>query len=1586
MSGHIWRAYFDNDLEKFRNLLGLSEDRTGGSHEFSGSLTNESPFDLPSPPRRQSISTSINLATSIGDSRVPALNRFQINSRLPATTIVNPLAPATGVTILHHAATANKLEFVEALLKHPQVDLFLQDFESGWTTLHRALFFGNISIAKQILSRDDAGTGLVKIKDREGNSPFELFESTIKVDIPKPLENAMDNEDDSADEGAIGEQPSVEAGEFGGEFLGHEAFVWGSNKNLSLGFSDGDDRQFPERIPIPNPDATTELRDAIFGLAPVYAKDIQMAKFHTAIITTATSNNLFVCGHGPGGRLGLGHESTEFTFKQVALPRRVRTAALGQDHTMAVMENGDVFTWGTGRHGQLGYPANIGKNDKEEYQLIPRQVFTNLRREKVIGAAASRHHSVVHTDTSIYVFGKNEGQLGLVDTDSRSLETQPAPRRVAAAQIDQPILMVTAVDKATAILLENHDVWIFMNYGIMKVIFPFERFPNTGIKPTRPSSKYQSRPNFITKICSGGGTIAALARMGDVFTINIDKTTATTTKGLPIPQRIWSLRKRHMAVRDVDVGQEGAVIICTESGSVWQRTRRSKVKEVVGTSTGATGSAHKQLDRAKDYKFARVPGLTHIVAVRSNAFGSFAAIRRDVDVLKNRLEVRPPTLWNDLSSLLSFYDDPMVIDADKPTPQNLERALEWFLRKDLINVLKETIHEMDLAEYDTVIKSAELDEIGISIPAHSFILTARCPKLRLLFARAMKSRLNRFENLVELHHQPGGTFDLSFKGIHWFSLLIFIFYLYQDVVLPVWTRFNQNKETTQLFQRVRSELGLIAKQLGLRQLAAVTSGLYTTKLTLDADMEEALGDPLFLETGDMLLELKDRTIKVHSSLLCARCPFFDALYHGGSGRWLASRKGEEEYATDQLVRVNMKHVSFQTMQIVLNFLYSDKSVHLFDKVQVAKDGVDGFIDFVIDVLGVANELMLDRLVEVCQRVMGRFVNTRNATSILAAISESSVVSFKEVCLEYIFRNLETVMETHALDELDRDLMAELDEAVKTRQLAYMPISRSGRAEAELLERYPHLAADADNERAAVLQLLDSGASINPTTDAEPGTSPASYRQSSGFRAGSYEKNRRRRSSKSGQEKPLVQTPALGPAQGSELIFDMDDEDPASKLARTPTSRSPGLSRKESYSLSTPTSKGDVWFDCKGKQITSAEGAVGEQQNVHHKSTPSVDTTSRHADGAVKQAWAAGSGIQPNKLDLGEIIAQASRNRTSNLSLGLASAAPRELTGIDSLPTPSFAAPITAKVSQKERKRQQQQQQRQPQQATVVPKAPIPDKSIPTPKASPWKSVRPPSNPLSLQQIPTSPTSKPNLPDTTKHLDASQTPPTLPKTSLALNTPPRKLQDALPRTPQATAPKTSTQTPPSQVQTRRYNSSGDVITTPTGAVPSKSASNSVQPRSERYEDFPPISSRAEQTAHLPLAEIIQQEQIQQDIVRGKGPKQSLQDIQQEQEFMDWWEKESERYQQEEHERQLLAQGQKAGGTRGRGRGGTRGRGGVRGRGGKAGQTGASHAQQSRDADSSGTPKQGFDGGRGRRGRGRGQDSTRPSEKSETCGKA
>ena len=148
------------------------------------------------------------------------------------------------------------------------------------------------------------------------------------------------------------------------------------------------------------------------------------------------------------------------------------------------------------------------------------------------------------------------------------------------------------------------------------------------------------------------------------------------------------------------------------------------------------------------------------------------------------------------------------------------------------------------------------------------------------------------------------------------------------------------------------------------------------------------------------------------------------------GRWLAGRGEDEE------VTVDLKHVSSKTFGMVLRHIYCDTGAELFDDI-VSVD-TDEFLDTVLDVLSAANELMLDRLSQIAQAIIGRFVNVRNVCDLLNAISPSSVREFKDAGLEYLCLNLEAMLQGHHLNSLDEDLLTELDDVVRANQLAYMP--------------------------------------------------------------------------------------------------------------------------------------------------------------------------------------------------------------------------------------------------------------------------------------------------------------------------------------------------------------------------------------------------------------------------------------------------------------------------------------------------------------------------------------------------------------------
>ena len=1049
MSVYLWKYYLEDDVDNFRRLLATANYSASAQTRAHGSGGNTG-LSVGSPGKGLSTSPNLrnknkgsseweNSSRSSKGAGGVTLTRTDINSK-----------DAHSVSLLHHVASSiaeDALQYARALLDLPLLDIYAQDLESGWTALHRALYSGNVTIARALMSRDfqDAYThtsfggahvagGIIKIKDREGNSPFDVYGLSItsrllhNADGRAMLSAGLEDDEEEIAEGGSGDgsreisssriiAPQVSIG-------GDELFMFGSNKNLTLGFGDEDDRQFPERITLKRPDhllrrlhmeyqrnARSSGRNfrspaqerlqfveannlpALLQHSAIKIQDVQLSKLHTAVLTTDPEANLYICGFGQGGRLGTGDEATRFHFTCIygggLSGKKVVNIGLGQNHTIAISSHGEVFTWGNNVFGQLGYAIATSNSQQENpLQLLPRQVFGPLKRETCIGCAASRLHSVVFTKVSLYTFGKNEGQLGLVDSDARSLEVQVTPRKVAASLFSAPIGMVTANDKATICLLDNHEVWIFANYGYTRMAFPLDGFSNLfSPSSSHFSTRHDGVPNHIVKICSGGDTICAMARSGDVFTVTVSQklvsspTTSSTTNpakirgALSAPQRVWSLRKSHMAVRDVDVGQDGSIIICTEAGSVWKRVKRAKIKD----ASSIVGLADY---KPKDYKFSRIPGLTRVTAVRSNAFGAFAAVRRDTDVLRTQITVDGHSIWKDIFPLLPFagFSREEDSDTEEPTPRfwtpskpandpsTIRHAVltSKDIETELADILSR-IRSSPTSNYDIKVGSTLSD---IRIPCHEFMLAARSEVLQFGLQLFREEYFYGIHGFLSIEYDKDGNALILFQGLDILTIMNIVFYIYTDSVIDVWHHTRHAAELAFRYRQVRTELMKVASQLHLRMLEHAVRVMNPPPRTLHENMELAIQQQDYLETGDAEIELDGTNVTVHSVLLCQRCPFFEGLFHGrAGGSWLSSRR-ERLQEPEEPIKVDLKHVHSDIFSLVLRHIYADTGEELFD--EITSPDLLSFLDFVIEVMSVANELMLERLVQICQKVLGRF--------------------------------------------------------------------------------------------------------------------------------------------------------------------------------------------------------------------------------------------------------------------------------------------------------------------------------------------------------------------------------------------------------------------------------------------------------------------------------------------------------------------------------------------------------------------------------------------------------------------------------------
>ncbi|KAF9954412.1 hypothetical protein BGZ70_010570, partial [Mortierella alpina] len=295
-----------------------------------------------------------------------------------------------GMSSLHRAVVAKDLRRVKSLLEHPKIDVNEKDIESGWTALHWALYLGYLRIAILLIQHKDIN---LSIEDKERNSALDLCMATLPV--------------------------SLKTGPCAGDAL----YTWGSNSNFTLGHSDADDRKMPELVRFPYQTNAITFPRARSAKPTLY--QLSMSKFHTAIATSEPGLSARLWGFGTNGRLGSDRKMQLRPAPVSGVPGNVVVTALGRDHTVLITAKGEVYTLGNNKYGQLGYASETPRNGQDPIQYSPKKVTWSIAKVKVIGAAASKWHTVVHSETELFTFGFNYGQLGYERKD----DIQLGPRK-----------------------------------------------------------------------------------------------------------------------------------------------------------------------------------------------------------------------------------------------------------------------------------------------------------------------------------------------------------------------------------------------------------------------------------------------------------------------------------------------------------------------------------------------------------------------------------------------------------------------------------------------------------------------------------------------------------------------------------------------------------------------------------------------------------------------------------------------------------------------------------------------------------------------------------------------------------------------------------------------------------------------------------------------------------------------------------------------------------------------------------------------------------------------------------------------------
>lgn len=196
---------------------------------------------------------------------------------------------------------------------------------------------------------------------------------------------------------------AIAAGDNHSAFVSNgEAYIFGAGQWGRLGLGTQEDVFIPTKINLTEP-----------------VTQIACGAYHTLVL--GQSGKLYASGWNKNGRCGVGKayktliltEPVEVPFFTALLAQggRIKQVQAGQGSSLVVLEDGRVYTFGSGAYGVLGTGNETDIWDPTQAPI--------LKEIKVVKASLGATHVLVQDDKGdVYSFGSNEkGQLGRDDKD-----------------------------------------------------------------------------------------------------------------------------------------------------------------------------------------------------------------------------------------------------------------------------------------------------------------------------------------------------------------------------------------------------------------------------------------------------------------------------------------------------------------------------------------------------------------------------------------------------------------------------------------------------------------------------------------------------------------------------------------------------------------------------------------------------------------------------------------------------------------------------------------------------------------------------------------------------------------------------------------------------------------------------------------------------------------------------------------------------------------------------------------------------------------------------------------------------------------
>lgn len=175
-------------------------------------------------------------------------------------------------------------------------------------------------------------------------------------------------------------------------------------------------------------------------------------RHRAALLSTGA---LYMWGSNRFCQLGMGENPPHKTRRkwnmpqQITLEGKVVSVQCGGCHTVAIVDNGTVYAWGSNEYGQLGLGSNVNSQDS------PRQL-KSLPAEVTAISCGTSHTVAVINKTRVFVWGNNfSRQLGF------AVDSSCTPTQLQMPQSGDIKVLSCECAYHTGILYESGDVYLW---------------------------------------------------------------------------------------------------------------------------------------------------------------------------------------------------------------------------------------------------------------------------------------------------------------------------------------------------------------------------------------------------------------------------------------------------------------------------------------------------------------------------------------------------------------------------------------------------------------------------------------------------------------------------------------------------------------------------------------------------------------------------------------------------------------------------------------------------------------------------------------------------------------------------------------------------------------------------------------------------------------------------------------------------------------------------------------------------------------------------------------------------------------------